>query len=133
MPRPIPPGSDPSGTIAQPLKVLPRAATKAEDHGAILEAAREVGADTVVVGLPLTMEGEVGTAARKVISEVDELRRLAGGSLTVETQDERLSTVTAEAAMVEAGERRARRRQAVDQVAAAVFLQAWLDAREERA
>ncbi len=122
--------SDPSGTVAQPLKVLARAGHRSQDHEAVVATARELEAEAIVVGLPLSLGGEVGTAARKVLSEVDALRRLAApAGISVETQDERLSTVTAEAAMVEAGERRRKRRESVDQVAAAVFLQAWLDGR----
>ncbi|HLG00811.1 MAG TPA: Holliday junction resolvase RuvX, partial [Acidimicrobiia bacterium] len=69
--------SDPSGTTATPLTVIDRARRRDEDHEAIVAAARAQGASVIVVGFPLTLEGEVGLAARRVLSEVDELRRAA--------------------------------------------------------
>ena len=120
--------SDPSRTAATPHRVLERSDDRGADHEAVLDEAREAEVDTIVVGLPLTLEGEVGTAARRTLSEVDELRTLAGPEFRVVVHDERLTTVTAEAAMVEAGVRRRRRRENVDRVAAAVILQSWLDA-----
>lgn len=124
--------SDRDGVMASPLTMIERSARRAEDHARILELAEEHGVSTVVVGLPLTMDGEVGTAARRTLSEVDELRRLADGRVVVEVHDERLTTVSAESALIEAGMRRQRRRQAVDKVAAAVLLQDWLDRRRGR-
>jgi len=125
--------SDPSGTTATPLTVIDRARRRDEDHEAIVAAARAQGASVIVVGFPLTLEGEVGLAARRVLSEVDELRRAAAAdpatAMRVEVQDERLSTVTADRAMTDAGARRERRRRDIDKVAAAVILQSWLDAR----
>lgn len=118
--------SDSAGTTATPHAVLERR-DRAVDHDAILAAAAELGAGTIVVGLPLTLDGEVGTAARRVLSEVDELRRRAGGRLHVEVHDERMSTVTAERAMIEGGARRRTRRERVDALAATVILQSWLD------
>ncbi len=120
--------SDPRRATASPLRVLTRCGDKAADHEEILAAARDHDATAIVVGLPLTLGGELGPAARKVLSEVDLLRTLAGDEVTVEVHDERLSTRTAEAAMLEGGARRAHRRERVDQVAAAVILQSWLDA-----
>lgn len=121
--------SDETATAASPLTVLERSGRAAADHEAVVEAAVSHGADVVVIGLPLTMEGEVGPAARRVLSEVDELRRVAGERVRIEMHDERLTTVTAERSMIEQGVRRRRRRQAIDKVAAAVILQSWLDRR----
>ena len=66
------------------------------------------------------------SAARDVRAYLDELRPLLPG-LRFELADERLSTVAAERALVGGGVRRRDRRQVVDQVAASVFLQTWLD------
>lgn len=84
-----------------------------------------------MVGLPLSLDGEVGPAAAAVLSEVKSLRRTLGGSrsVPVETQDERLTTVTAEDYLAERGIRGRKRREVVDQVAAAVILQTWIDGR----
>lgn len=87
----------------------------------------------IVVGFPLTLDGDVGLAAKRVLSEVDDLRRVAASepaaAVRVEVHDERLSTVTADRVMTDAGTRRERRRRDIDKVAAAVILQSWLDAR----
>jgi putative Holliday junction resolvase len=119
--------SDPTGTIATPLVTLPRRGVS-EDAGTIARLAAEHGAGVVVVGLPVSLSGDQGPAARSVRAYVDELRRLLPG-LAFELADERLSTVSAERALVAGGVRRRARRDVVDQVAASVFLQAWLDAR----
>lgn len=121
--------ADPTGTVASPLVVLQRATDHAADHRAILDAAREHGATRVVVGLPRSLSGRLGPAARAVLAEVDELRSVAGRELTVETADERFTTVTAERSLREAGLRREDRRRVVDKVAAAVMLQSWLESR----
>jgi putative Holliday junction resolvase len=76
----------------------------------------------------LSLDGGVGPAARAVLDEVAALRDLSPAP--VETYDERLSTVTAERSLAEQGVRGADRRRVVDQVAAAVVLQAWLDRRQ---
>ncbi|HVM39968.1 MAG TPA: Holliday junction resolvase RuvX [Acidimicrobiia bacterium] len=119
--------SDPAGSVAVPLTTIERSGDRGSDHEAVLAEARAAGAEVVVVGLPLTMEGEVGTAARKVLSEVDALRRLADPGTRIETQDERLTTVTADRRLAETGAGGRRRRQHVDESAAAVILQAYLD------
>jgi len=79
----------------------------------------------VVVGLPLSLDGSVGPAAEKALAEVEKLG--ATLSVPVETYDERLTTVTAERMMTDAGLDSRRQRKVVDKIAAAVMLQAWLD------
>ncbi len=81
------------------------------------------------MGLPRSLSGGLGPAARAALAEIDELRASAGACMTVESCDERFTTVVAERALVEGGVRRQDRRAVVDKVAAAVMLQSWLDAR----
>jgi putative Holliday junction resolvase len=119
--------SDPSGTLASPLAVLERTGDRAADHRAIVDAAVESEATAIVVGLPRSLSGKEGPAARDARAEVDELRVVAGDSLPVEMYDERLTTVTAQRALVEAGMRRDARKRVVDKFAAAVMLQGWLE------
>ena len=119
--------SDPTGTVASPLATVPRRAP-AEDARALAALAAEQEATTVVVGLPVTLAGREGPAARSVRAYLAELAPLLPG-LALELADERLSTVAAERALVGGGVRRRARREVVDQVAASVFLQTWLDAR----
>ena len=121
--------SDPSGVVATPHAVLVRAPDPGDDHRAIVALAREVGAPTIVVGLPLSLSGAVGPAARAVLAEVDALRaEAAAAGIEVVVHDERLTTGTAEGALREARMRRDARRRVVDKVAAAVMLQSWLEA-----
>jgi putative Holliday junction resolvase len=119
--------SDPTGTVASPLATVPRR-TPAEDARTIAALADEQAAATVVVGLPVTLAGREGPAATTVRAYLAELAPLLPG-LAFELVDERLSTAAAERALVGGGVRRRHRRQVVDQVAASVFLQTWLDRR----
>ena len=84
--------SDPTGTIARPLGVVERAASKdgLEQLGRIV---RDEGAERVVVGLPLTLRGEHGAQARETDAFVEALR--AAVDVPVETFDERFTTVLA--------------------------------------
>ena len=119
--------SDPGGRVATPHAVIERSGDVAVDHRTILAHAREAGAFCVVVGLPLSLSGDTGPVARAVLEEVDALRALAGEEVTVETHDERLTTVIAEQGMREARAPRRARRRIVDSAAAAVMLQSYLE------
>jgi putative Holliday junction resolvase len=119
--------SDPSRTVASPHDVLTRRASHADDHTAIAGLARGAGVTTIVVGLPLSLSGRDGPAAKAARAEADELRAAVGLGIDVVLHDERLTTVTAEAALREAQMRRSDRQKVVDMVAAAVMLQSWLD------
>lgn len=121
--------SDSLGLTAQPVSVLERKSL-AEDIAHIAELARRRRARGIVVGLPLNMDGSAGPAARRARRFATALRRELG--LEVELWDERLSTVQAERALIESHERRTRRRQARDEVAAALILQSYLDARRRK-
>jgi len=118
--------SDPSRTIATPHEVLRRSGDPAADRRAIVDTARRHDANVIVVGLPLSLSGGSGPAARAALEEVEALRAVAG-DIEVTVHDERLTTVTAERALTEAGMRREARRRVVDKVAAAVMLQSWLE------
>jgi putative Holliday junction resolvase len=122
--------SDLSGTIASPLTVIQRGRSRRHDHSRIAELVRVEEAECVVVGLPLSLSGEMGPAAAAARDEARALATVV--AVPVETYDERLTTVTAERALAEGGVRGRARRQVVDKVAAAVILQSWLDARRAR-
>jgi len=117
--------SDVTATLATPLTVLRRASKPALDHEAIVAVAREAQVERIVVGLPRSLSGSDGPAARSVRDEVSELRAAAGEDLPVELHDERFTTVTATRQLREAGRRRVR--DSVDAAAAAVILQSFLD------
>jgi len=117
--------SDATGTIASPLTVVQRHRHLTEDHRAIARLVHDEEVVTVVVGLPLNMDGSEGPAARAARAESRQLATVLG--VPVETWDERRTTVTADAALMQAGLDARQRRQYVDKVAAAVILQGWLD------
>jgi putative Holliday junction resolvase len=118
--------SDRSGTIATPLRVLERSGDRGRDHRAIVDIAIDEEAERIVVGWPLSLSGDEGPAARAARLEADELQVVAG-EVPVELHDERLTTVSAERSLLEAGLRRDARTKVRDAVAAAVMLQAYLE------
>ena len=119
--------SDSGGVLATPYTVIPRSGDDAADWARIADVVRELAAEAVVVGLPLSLDGSVGPAATAAEVEAVALRQVL--DVPVECYDERLSTVSAERSLAASGVKGAARRKVVDQVAAAVLLQSWLDAR----
>ena len=115
------------GTMATPFEVVVRSGDRARDHRAIAALAEETGAVVLVVGLPLSLDGSSGAAARSARAEAEELAAATG--LPVELWDERLTTVTADRDLMALDMGAAARRRVVDKVAASVMLQAWLDHR----
>jgi putative pre-16S rRNA nuclease len=118
--------SDPLGLAAHPLLTLTRVGWSA-DLGRIRDLARENEVVRIVVGLPLAMDGTRGGRVRLTEAFMERVRAATG--LPVVPWDERLTTVQAERALLEGDVSRARRRRVIDQVAAAILLQAYLDAR----
>lgn len=116
--------SDPSLTMALTLRVVE---VRGEEDALKQAAAisREVEADTVVVGLPLNMNGTRGPMAEKMEAFAQRLRALV--TVPVEMEDERLSTSAAEHALIEADVSRSRRKHLRDKLAAQVILQGYLD------
>lgn len=122
--------SDLSGTIATPRTVIQRSGSKSRDHQVIKALIEEEEAELLVVGLPLNMNGSYGPAAKGAVAEAADLASVVG--VPVETFDERLTTVSADRALMEANISATNRRKLVDKVAAAVMLQAWLDGKAAR-
>jgi putative Holliday junction resolvase len=118
--------TDPSGTIASPHSVIERSGDEAADHLAIAGLVIEVGAERVVVGLPISMGGAMGPAARAASAEARELDTVL--PVPVETFDERLTTVAADRLLLAGRVKGGARRRVVDKIAAAVILQGWLEA-----
>jgi putative Holliday junction resolvase len=118
--------SDESALIASPRETLERRGNQ-KDIAHLLELARREEVSEILVGMPLKLDGSTGPQADKVSRFVEALR--AASPIPITTWDERLSTVGAERAMIEADVSRAKRRGAVDRVAAALILQSYLDAK----
>jgi putative holliday junction resolvase len=120
--------SDELQLLAYPLETI-----SANQHPAarLAEIVREKKIDHVVVGIPRRMTGEVGSAATEVLKFVDKLRAIL--PCAVVTWDERLTTVAAHRALREAGKKTRATRGYVDQVAAQMILQGYLDRRQHMA
>lgn len=114
--------SDLLGITAQGIETYTRKGD--QDAKYIADKAKELGANTIVAGLPLNMNGSEGPAAEKARTFMSEV---ATFGLNVVFQDERLTTVSAERTLLEADMSRKKRRQVVDKLAAVYILRAYLD------
>ena len=115
--------SDDLGVLASGLPTL-EIRGEAEAVARVADTIRTVEADSVVVGLPLTLKGERGDAARAVERFADALRRET--PVAVSLYDERLTSAMAERRMHELGEKSRGRKGKVDQGAAVALLEGWL-------
>ena len=120
--------SDELQLLAHPLETIP-ANEKAPSR--IAEIVREKKVDHVVTGVPRQMNGQIGAAATEVLQFVEKLRAIL--PCPVVTWDERLTTVAAHRALRDAGKKTRQTRGYVDQVAAQMILQGYLDRRAARA
>jgi len=118
--------SDPLGLTAQPLTTL-RRQSKEKDLAALASLVRQLEVEEVVLGLPRRLNGSLGPEARRVQQLGELLRECLG--LPVRYWDERLTTVAAEQALLAADLSRRRRRQTIDQTAACLILQGYLERR----
>ena len=119
--------SDPLRMIAQPLVTLERRAGKRAPVGPIAELIAKHEVVEVVVGLPLTPEGDEGPAAAEARALGEAIGTRTGKP--VHYLDERMTTARAIRAQREAGVRDHEARARIDQMAAVAILQAWLDQR----
>jgi len=118
--------SDPLGVAARPLLTLVRT-SRDRDLERIRRIVQEHEIRRIVVGLPLDMDGREGARVKITEAFMDRIRGAIG--IPVIPWDERLTTVQAERTLLEADLSRARRREVIDQVAAVILLQSFLDAR----
>ena len=118
--------SDPQGLLAIPLTVI---SNKDQDATMvdILKLAEQYQVKRIVIGLPYSLDGNLGRQANKVKAFADKLSQHA--EFDIQLWDERLSTKAAERLMLEAGTKRDKRKQHRDAVAATFILQGFLDSR----
>ena len=123
--------SDPLLITAQGIEIIRRKEeNKLRQTLARIEALiEEYGVDTIVLGLPKNMNDTLGERAQLSLEFKEKLERRTG--LPVVMWDERLTTVAADKAMMEAGIRREKRKDYVDKIAACLILQGYLDKREK--
>jgi len=118
--------SDPLGITAQGLATIHRQ-NKRTDFGALEKVIREYAVAEIVVGYPLRMSGAEGIQSAKMDLFAEELRKRF--KLPVHLQDERLTTAQAHRVLRETEMSVQRRGQVVDQMAAVLILQGWMEAR----
>jgi putative Holliday junction resolvase len=114
--------SDELGMLAHPVETIPASSDAARR---IAEIVREKDAERVIVGLPRHMNGSVGTGATEALAFAKKLQALL--SCEVVTWDERLTTTAANRALRESGRKTRDSRGVVDQIAAQMILQGYLD------
>ena len=115
--------SDPTRSIAMPVEVISRVGW-GPDIRKISEICNRYETDLIVSGLPLNMDGTEGFQAKKVRDFCGQLER---AGLHIIFQDERLTTVAAENALLEGNISRLDRKHNVDKIAAALILERWLN------
>lgn len=119
--------SDELKFIAQGLPTIERDA-----HYRWIEKIKEVvhqrKVEEIVVGYPIKMSGDIGTSAKEVEEITEKLKELMG--IPVILWDERLSTVQAERILLDVNVKRKKRKKVIDQMAAVIVLQAYLDSLE---
>ena len=123
--------SDPLGVIATGVDTIQRVGIR-KDTGKVIDYIKEYECDTVVIGLPLNLEGEdtLSTERAREFRAMLENKLKSSGPLSkvkVEWQDERFSTTEAEEVLIEANMSREDRKKIIDRQAAIVILQRYLD------
>jgi putative Holliday junction resolvase len=120
--------SDDLQLLAHPLETIP---TKDRPESRIARIVDDKNVDHIVAGVPRQMNGQIGAAATEVLQFVEKLRAIL--PCPVVTWDERLTTVAAHRALRDAGKKTRHTRGYVDQVAAQMILQSYLDSRVHNA
>jgi len=123
--------TDEAGIAAHPLRVIERKGTDA-DVSAIQTLVNEHDIRQIVVGMPFELTGKVGHRAKRVQEFANALQAKLGDAVKLHEQDERFTTAEAERVLLDADLSRQKRKQVIDQQAAALILQAWLDAQRPR-
>jgi putative Holliday junction resolvase len=116
--------SDPTGMFAQPDRTISRKGV-AKDVALIAARIQEQDVRAVVVGMPFELDGSESRSARLARQIGEAVRALA--EVPVIYVDERYSSVQAERSLIFQGASRDRRKKVIDQAAAAIILQSWLD------
>ena len=116
--------SDPLGWTAQGITTIKRT-KKDQDIEEIRKICKEYSVESIVVGLPKNMNGTIGDSGEKVLNFSEEIKESL--EIKVEMWDERLTTIAAHKAMLEADLSRGKRKKIVDKIAAIYILQGYLD------
>jgi putative Holliday junction resolvase len=121
--------SEPVGGIVSPLKMLNASERMDDNARAVLEVVEEYGAEAVVIGLPLNMDGTEGPQAR-LSKALAKAMRQAAPDLSVHLHDERLTSHAADRRLVDRELTRAKKKARQDSVAAQILLESFLECEE---
>ena len=116
--------SDPLGMIASGLETLKSAGLE-KDTDYISNLCKNNNVDTIVLGLPLNMDGSSGVRVEKTKIFAEKLKQKTG--LKIEFVDERLTTVESEKMLIDAGRKREKRKEVIDKISAIIILQNYLN------
>ena len=123
--------TDEVGIAAHPLRVIERKGTDS-DVSTIQTLVAEYDIRQIVVGMPFELSGKIGHRAKRVRELTTALQAKLGDAVKLHEQDERFTTAEAERVLIDADLSRQKRKQVIDQQAAALILQGWLDAQQTR-
>ena len=123
--------TDEVGIAAHPLRVIERKGTDI-DVSTIQTLVAEHDIRQIVIGMPFELSGKIGHRAKRVLEFVTALGARLGDAVKLHEQDERFTTAEAERVLLDADLSRQKRKQVIDQQAAALILQAWLDGQRTR-
>lgn len=122
--------SDPLGITAQGVTTIERVGIR-KDAGKVLDYVKEYDCDTIVMGFPLSLNGDESEQTQKIrdfrTMLENKMRSTAMKGISIEWQDERLTTVQAERVLIDADLSRKKRKTVIDKQAAVIILQTWLD------
>ena len=117
--------SDPMAIIASGYETYVRTTNTETDMKYLANLAQEKDCDTIILGLPLNMDGTEGDKVKEIREFAEELSKFTDKKIVF--QDERWSTVSAEKALISGSVRREKRKKIIDKVAATIILQTYLD------
>lgn len=116
--------SDETGLIAHGIGIIKRK-DRLHDLGELQKKIDDYKIERIIVGLPKNMDGSLGKSANQVLEFVENLKN--SFSVSIDTWDERLSTIEAERVLLTANMSRQKRKKVVDKMAATIILQGYLD------
>ena len=116
--------SDPEGILASPLTIVDATDTEQAINN-ISDLCDQYQIERIVVGMPRSMDGTLGKQAEVVQQFVSQLANII--KITIDTWDERLSSIEADRAMIAAGTKKDKKKKLRDAIAAAIILQGYLD------
>ncbi len=119
--------SDSDRVLATPYSTVKRVGDRPKEHALLAQIVQEEAVTVVVIGVPYGLANQPNPASKSILREIKALRKVL--DVEVVEQDERLTTVEAEHSLRFQGVKGVKKKDVVDQLAAAIILQSWIDAK----